>query len=156
MNYSRKIFSYIMHLDAAPEKVFPLLCPVKEYQWIEHWKCEIIYSLSGYAEKDCIFRTNFSGEGEDIWVTSRYEPDNLIEFVRVDGSRTIRYKITLKEIESGKTESEWSQVVTAINEKGNLIVQELTEEEFISEKKALEKLLNHFLSTGKMLVMKGI
>jgi len=28
-----------MQLAAAPDQVFPLLCPTREYDWIVSWKC---------------------------------------------------------------------------------------------------------------------
>ena len=44
-----------MTLSGSPEQVFPLLCPTREYDWIETWQCELIYSDSGFAEPGCIF-----------------------------------------------------------------------------------------------------
>jgi hypothetical protein len=64
---------------AAPERVFPLLCPVREYDWIEEWTCKVLHSESGVAELDCVFRTLFDGEPM-TWVVSRYEPPIRIEF----------------------------------------------------------------------------
>jgi hypothetical protein len=59
MNAARIVRSFRMQLAAAPDKVFPLLCPTREYDWIEAWKCRMIHSDSGYAEPDCIFKTDF-------------------------------------------------------------------------------------------------
>ncbi len=39
MNGARTIKSFKMQLTAAPDKVFPLLCPTREYDWIDSWKC---------------------------------------------------------------------------------------------------------------------
>lgn len=47
----------VMHASVRPEKVLPLLCPIREYEWIEIWECEMIHSNSGYAELDCVFKT---------------------------------------------------------------------------------------------------
>jgi hypothetical protein len=33
-------------LQFTSEMIFPLLCPQREYDWIESWKCNIIYSKS--------------------------------------------------------------------------------------------------------------
>jgi hypothetical protein len=30
-------------VPAAPEHVFPLLCPVLEYKWIPYWRCELLH-----------------------------------------------------------------------------------------------------------------
>ena len=51
------------HFDvpATPDRVFPLLCPVREYEWIPGWECDVLHSVSGVAEEDCVFRTRFPG-----------------------------------------------------------------------------------------------
>ena len=61
-----------MHLDFAAEEIWPQLCPVREYDWIEIWDCEVLHTESGYNELGCVFRTDFPTEGgEEIWLTSR-------------------------------------------------------------------------------------
>ena len=83
MNHSRTVVSHLMQLDAAPNEVFPLLCPVREYEWIEGWACEMIYSATGKAEAGAVFRTAFAADGPpDTWVISHYAPPRAIEFVR--------------------------------------------------------------------------
>jgi hypothetical protein len=39
----RVVKSYTMNLCAAPADVFPLLCPVREYEWIEPWCCDMVF-----------------------------------------------------------------------------------------------------------------
>jgi RimJ/RimL family protein N-acetyltransferase len=102
------------HLLAPPEQVFPLLCPKREYDWIEPWKCRLVHSESGYAEQDCIFVTDFPGEGEDVWVVSVYRPSEEIQFVRFNGRRVIRYCIVLTDNGDGTTTAEWRQVITLV------------------------------------------
>jgi hypothetical protein len=56
--------------------VFPLLCPVREYEWIEPWSCDMVFSESGLAENNAVFRTHFPAQGgEETWVVCRYEKD---------------------------------------------------------------------------------
>jgi hypothetical protein len=57
VNASRLELQAVQHLNAPPEEVFPLLCPVREHEWLEGWQCEMIHTASGIAEKDCIFST---------------------------------------------------------------------------------------------------
>ena len=152
MNHRRIVLAHTMRLKGNPEKVFPLLCPVREYEWVEPWRCDLVYTDSGVAELDCIFRTSFPDDGpEDTWVVSRYEPPNLIEFVRVNPLRAIRYSIRLEEIETGASQWKWEQTITGLNAEGNRLVRGQTDEAFAAEKKTLEKMLNHFLETGTML-----
>jgi hypothetical protein len=139
------------HLSATPDKVFPLLCPTREYDWIETWKCRMIRSKSGFAELDCLFATDFPNDGEDLWVVSVYRPNEEIQFVRFNGRRTIRYNIALIDNGDGTTEAEWKQVLTGINEAGNRLVESVTDEAYKQRIAALEQMLNYHLTTGKML-----
>lgn len=66
----------------SPEKLFRLLCPTTEYDWIAGWKCELLHSNSGCAEYNAVFRTNFFGL-EEIWTCTRYEPNKAIDYCRV-------------------------------------------------------------------------
>ena len=63
-------------LDATPDRVFPLLCPVREYDWIPDWDCTMVHSAGGVAELGCVF---LRGEGE-TWITTRYEPPARIDY----------------------------------------------------------------------------
>jgi hypothetical protein len=150
----RTIRTCTQHLVASPDRVFPLLCPQREYEWIEPWKCQIVYSDSGVAEQDCIFITDFPGEGADVWAVSVYRPNEEIQFVRFNGSRVIRYTITLAGSDDGTTTAEWKQVATGLNAEGNRSAEGLTDEAFRQKIQSLEQRLNHFLATGQML--KGI
>jgi hypothetical protein len=152
MNRLRTIKTHTMVLEAAPEAVFPLLCPVREYDWIEPWCCRMIYSQSGFAEQDCIFQTDFPTDGPtETWVACRYEPPRLIEFVRVSTVRAIRYRITLHPTGDGKTEAEWRQVITGLTEAGDRLVQQEPAEAYQVQMELLAEMLNHYLKTGKRL-----
>jgi hypothetical protein len=144
-------FSAIQLLVASPEKVFPLLCPTREYDWIETWKCDLLFSKSGFAELDCIFATHFPGDEREIWVVDRYEPNALIQFVRVSENRVIRYSIRLTDNGDGKTFAQWEQTITALTEAGNRYLENLSDVEFGKKIKGLENLHNHYLETGEML-----
>jgi hypothetical protein len=69
-----------MTVDAEGTAVFPLLCPVREYDWIDVWSCDVIYSESGIAELGCVFLTDLPGRGTETWVVTRFEPEFVIEF----------------------------------------------------------------------------
>jgi hypothetical protein len=156
MNHRRTIRQSTMRLGGSPASVFPLLCPVRESEWIETWRCRMVYSDSGHAERDCIFQTEFPQDGPlDTWVVSRYEPPSLIEFVRVNAHRAIRYAITLRAAAGGGTEAEWRQVLTGLDAEGDAFVEGLAEGEFPRRMAALERMLNHFLATGRMLHVGG-
>lgn len=59
-------------LDARPEAVFPLLCPVREYDWFPEWRCLMVYSESGIAERDAMFLTRSPDGATEVEWTTRF------------------------------------------------------------------------------------
>ena len=148
----RVVKHYTMNLCAAPADVFPLLCPVREYDWIEPWRCDMVFSASGVAENNAVFTTNFPAQGgEETWAVCRYEPDRAIEFIRVTGGVKVnRLDIALSPAPAG-SRVDWSHTYTGLSEAGNRWIRALTDESFRKEKAAIETMLNHYLKTGTML-----
>jgi hypothetical protein len=137
-------------VGAAPGVVFPLLCPVREYEWLDGWACDLIYSDSGVAEDNCIFRTSSHGVPM-IWSVSRSEPPKRIEFVAVAPERHVmRLNIDLEPVESG-TKLHWMRIFTALSETGS---EELSHRSPAADKTVAER-LEYFVKTGKMLVQGG-
>lgn len=64
--------TYTQQLNASPDRVLPLLCPVREADWIEGWEPTEVWSSSGVAEPDCVF-TTASDDGIAIWYITRLE-----------------------------------------------------------------------------------
>ncbi len=147
MNYPRNVGRFVMHVSAAPDRVFPLLCPVREYEWIEMWRCEMVHSKSGFAELDCVFKTRH-GDVEDVWTVSRYEPNELIEFVVSSAFRVMRYSFTLSPDGEHATKIVIEQTATALNRENEKYVED---PHFEIHMKMLEVMLNHYLMTGKMI-----
>lgn len=73
-------------LPVSAEKVFPLLCPVREYEWIPDWSCEMVYSRSGFAEKGVVFITKSKPFGKMLWICTVFEPPKRIEYLRTLGA----------------------------------------------------------------------
>jgi len=139
-------------LDAPRERVFPLLCPVREYEWIEPWRCDLVYAASGIAEAGCVFRTDFPGEpGPEVWVASRYEPPARIEFARVGQHRTVKMEIVLEELPGGRTRSLWRHEFTGLDPAGNAWITQHGEAAYELEMGGGLKMLAHYLDTGRML-----
>ena len=137
---------YTHEVGAAPEAVFPLLCPVREYEWVEGWSCEMIFSESGVAEENCIFRTGGAPHGLSTWCCTRYEPPARIEFVVVSAAMVTRLGITLERTAAG-TRLHWVRLCTGLSEEGNAHAGDYT----VERARALGEQLNYFLRTGKML-----
>jgi len=148
----RSTKTYSTQLQGNPAQVFPLLCPIREHEWIDLWQCDMIYSNTGVAELDCVFKTNFPDDGpEDTWVVSRYEPPLLIEFVRINSLRTIRFNISLTSKDNGTTSLIWTQILTGLTPQGNELIKSLSDEVYRERVATRECQINHFLSTGQML-----
>lgn len=140
----------VIHLDFPAEDIWPQLCPVREYDWIEDWECEILHSKSGFNELGCVFHTDFPTEGgPETWLTCRFDPMERIEFVRTNAWRIAHYIIEVEPSKTGTT-LKWTQHVTALNKQGNEYVKHKSEV-FKATIKGLEKMLTYYLATGEML-----
>lgn len=151
---ARRVARTVTHELCAPAaNVFPLLCPTREYDWIDGWSCELIYSESGFAENLCVFRTNIHGDGERTWVVSHYDPVNFaIGFVVLAGGSLVhKLEVALSDRGDGTSNAVWTNVATALDDSGNALVDAFTEEMYAARIKALEAALNHYLRTGTML-----
>ncbi len=141
--------TYRQRLKAPPDQVFPLLCPVREKEWVEGWNPSVIYSSSGYAECDCIFITP-DGDSEAIWVVIHYDPENYkIEFVKITPGITAgRISITLYGDDDKGTIAEVTYMYTALSDAGITFVEQFSAEAYLSFMKKWEDALNHYLLTG--------
>jgi hypothetical protein len=78
----RVLRTYTQTLIGDPSKVFPLLCPVREADWIDGWDPALVLTGSGVAEADCVFVT--SAQPHDaIWYITRHEPDRFVEMIKI-------------------------------------------------------------------------
>ncbi len=136
-----------MHVQSTPDRIFPLLCPAREYDWVETWKCELIHSDSGFAEQDCVFKTRHE-DVEEVWTVVRYEPDRLIEFLVSSKYRVMRYRFTLSPDGQDRTRIDIEQIATSLNREGDHNVED---PHFAFHMKTLEIMLDHYLNTGNMI-----
>ena len=139
-------------IEAEPRKVFPLLCPVREYEWIEPWRCRVLYSESGVAENNCIFETDFPHNGgRETWIVTHYEKESGIAFVRfTPDEKIIKLDICLSGAGTGGTRLLWRKIFTGLSPAGNRIVTAMSDD-FEAEADRIARMLNHFLKTGTML-----
>jgi len=147
------IRTYCQTINAEPAMVFPLLCPVKEAQWLDGWQYHLIYSESGFAEEGCVFSTPQEGEQDTIWIITKHDKDNYeIEFTRfTPDSRTCVLNISVEPQNENTSSVHIEYAYTAISDEGNKFIAELTEEKFLSAVKFWEKSMNYFLETGEKL-----
>ena len=143
---------YTQRLNAGPDQVFPLLCPVRESEWVNGWHPRLVATQSGLAELDCVFVTA-AGPQEAIWIISRYEPENhLIEIVKlIPGIVVGKIVIRLAAAQGGST-AEISYSFTSVGPDGDRVVSEFTQEHFDEFMLTWETELNHFINTGERLI----
>jgi hypothetical protein len=138
---------------SAPAKdVFPLLCPVREYEWIPSWVCTMAYSKSGAAELDAVFQTTGPLRKKIVWALITYEPNRFVEYLMVSGrDMVVRLSIALVE-DGGRTTITWRMLFTGTSLVGRkLLSTAFTEEKYGEMLSGREKELRHFLETGAML-----
>jgi len=152
----RMVKSWTHSVSAPPDAVFPLLCPRREYEWIESWECEILYSESGFAEDNCIFKTGSSGS-EEIWTVSCYDPQQRrIEFVIVKPDSHVQ-KLDVRVEHAGDKTSNvyWRRTCTSLTPQGDRSVDGLGGAEFDEMMGLLGRMLEHYCATGEMLHLEG-
>lgn len=147
----RAAWEHEFSVGAPAEKVWPLLCPVRETDWIPGWKAEVLWSESGVAENNCIFRTAHGGRAL-TWVISRYEPgDGILEFVVTTDDLVMKLDIRLEDHGDGTSALYWRRTMTGITPAGSGYVRtHFTREQFIRDMELLARRLDHYCRTGHM------
>jgi len=126
--YVRKVIKHTQKFSASPEKVYSLLCPTTEYDWMDGWHCETIYSKSLYQEYNNIFKTDYFNFPE-VWVISHFQPNRIMEFVRVSEHLSIKVDARLCDNLDGTTTGDWIVNATALTEQGNMALNSMNPED---------------------------
>ena len=141
-----------MHHPVPPGSVFPLLCPVRERDWLAGWDPTIVFTRSGITEPGCVFTTVGPEGALDVWTVSRHDPtQGVVEFVVVV---TDLYVMTLDIAlcaEPEGTRTVWRRTFTAFTPEGKRTIKALDDEQHGKRIAHLEASINHYLETGTML-----
>jgi hypothetical protein len=142
---SRLHRSFVQRIEAAPEQVFPLLCPVREHEWLPGWDSRMICSQSGVAERGAVFET-VNMNGTTVWVISDHVPCRRVEFVRwqPDGL-LVQIEITLGRHLQGDTAVCIAYTHTAVNDHGRAALKLLTEADWLRTMEFWEESMNAWL-----------
>ena len=144
----RVAHTYTQRLDGTPEEVFPLLCPVRECDWVNGWDPSVVMTTSGIAELDCVFLIG-AGQDEATWVVSEYQPPVHIEFFKfTPGHSVARITIDLKANGGRETLADVTYGYTAISPRGVAFLREFTHQHYQQFMQEWETELNHYLRTG--------
>jgi hypothetical protein len=143
--------TFTQTLAGSPEEVFPLLCPVRECDWVNGWNPDLVLTESGFAELDCVFVS--PGTPEDaVWVVTRHEPEHWrLELLKlIPGVVVGKIAISLERIPEG-TSADISYTYTSLSPHGDAAIDGFTQEHFDRFMRTWEQELNHYLLTGEKL-----
>ena len=150
-------FTYRQVNAGTPEEVFPLLCPVREADWLDGWAYRMVHSVSGVAEKDCVFATPHHGEQETIWQITEHDPvEKRVEFVRLTpGENAVRIGIRLEAKGENETYADISYLYTGLTAAQDAFIQNELPAQFQASMEWWERSINHYLKTGEKLLRSG-
>jgi hypothetical protein len=140
---------------APPERVFPLLCPVREADWVPGWQYRLIYSESGVVEYGCVFITPNEDGTEATWVVTDYDAASFrIAFAWVNpGLVVAQIRISLRKSETPASLAHTSALIqytyTGLSKEGNREVEGYDQKWFRHKMQSWEAAINHYLQTGK-------
>jgi hypothetical protein len=149
----RRSLQHTQTNDAPPERVFPLLCPVREAEWVPGWKYRVVYSESGVAEDGCVFSTPNENGPDTVRMVTHYDPAAFrIAFAWVEpGLVATQLRLSLSPAPGGKTRADIRYTYTGLSPEGNAEVERFTPEWFAKKMQGWERAINRFLRTGKLL-----
>jgi hypothetical protein len=151
--------THTTEIHAPAGKVFTLLCPVAEYDWIDGWDCNLVFTESGANEEGCIFTEELMGPvlagstASTTWITNRYNEENRhIQFVIfVHDKAVVRYDVTLTDRDKGLTRAEMNFEITAMNDEIGHLSDEDIRARLMVIVEFLAKALKHYCETGEIL-----
>jgi hypothetical protein len=154
---SRRISREYIQMNAGqPDKVFPLLCPVRESEWLPHFKAKVIYSSTGISEDGAIFQTTHGDDETITWIITKYNPNSLIEMTYIiPNTMIVRINIQLVNHDKKHTKTTIRYTKTGLTERGNAEVEKFTEERFNQQMEHWEKAINYYLIHGKIISSDG-
>ena len=139
---------------APPDRVFPLLCPVREAEWLDGWAYKMVHSNSGLIELNCVFLTPHHGAHPTVWQVTEYDPASFqIEFIRVTpGEVIVQIQIQLTPAGEDHTHTHIAYRYTPLSEQYARYVEQELPQAFDRDMQWWEKAINHYLKTGHKLM----
>ena len=148
---TRAVREFVQTIAAPPEKLFPLLCPVREADYLPGWQYRLVYSQSGLAEPGCVFTTPNDAGAETTWIVTEHQPPRRVDFVWVQpGMLAARLAFTLQPA-GPATELRARYEYTALSDAGGAQLATFTDAWFAQKMTGFGKALGHYLATGEML-----
>jgi hypothetical protein len=147
---------YTQSIKGTPEQVFPLLCPVRETNWIPGWTTDWVISNSGSAEQNCIFQTPprpGAGGVPSIWVITRHDADAFeVEMYKVTPAFTVGHlQISLSAQGKTGTDVTIAYEFTSLGPLGDEYLEAYTAQWYEKFMQVWESQMNHYLETGELI-----
>lgn len=145
---------YTQTINATPDRVFPLICPVREAEWLDGWRYQMIRSESGLAEDGAVFATPGDGEADTIWIITRHDPaHHVVEFTRfTPDSRACVLRIGMRPDGQDRSFVDIAYTYTTLSPAGDAFVEKaVSEAAFLAAVTFWERSMNHWLATGQQL-----
>jgi len=143
--------THVHRINAARECVFPLLCPVRELEYLVDWDAAIVFSESGVAEKGCVFQTPNEGGDPTTWIITEHDAARgRIQFAMVTpGSHASTLDVTLASTADDTTAVTFTYTSTALTDHGRKFLENATEELFAQRMATFERSLNEYLASHR-------
>jgi hypothetical protein len=146
--------SHTQSIHAPPGEVFPLLCPIREQDWVPGWRPDWVITDSGFAEAGCVFQTPGSPEGPTpaaLWLISDCDPAaGRVGMIKVIPGHTVtRLQIALRPDGEERTNATIAYEYTALGPAGERFVAGCTAEWYRQFMADWETAMNHYLATGE-------
>jgi len=144
---ARRIFT--QHISGLPEDVFPLLCPVRETEWLPGWSCRMLHTTTGIAELGAVFETE-RPEGRSIWLVTEYDQPRRIAFAKFQsGDLLARIAIDVRLADGANSLVDIDYWFVALTERGSLAIGEWGDDKWQSMMVQWERSMNRWLRTQK-------
>jgi hypothetical protein len=138
---------YRQTLCASRERVFPLLCPVRESEWLPGWDARLIYTESGVAEPNAVFATRHGEGAEVIWLIAAHLPAHRVRMVRWHPELML---VDLElDLSSAQPDTTWLDIrytYTATSPAGRAQIEAMTLQQWHAQMKNWEDHLNAWLA----------
>jgi hypothetical protein len=139
---------YTQNLVAPAVEVFPLICPVREAEWLPGFEYRMIHSDSGVAELDCVFTTSRAGEPDTVWTITVHDRERgRVEFARVTPGLVVAHIVVqLNKRSDTQSTADITYVLTSLDPAGEELIEKRHGwPEFLRLVQRWETSLNNFL-----------
>jgi hypothetical protein len=147
---TRLVREYRQTLRASNERVFPLLCPQREKDWLPGWDARLIHTESGLAEPRAVFGTRHESGAEIVWVVVEHKPAHRVRMVRWHpDAMVVDLELDLSSPQPATTWLDIRYTYTATSPAGRALIESMTLPQWHAQMENWEHHLNAWLDAGR-------